>query len=144
MFFHTSFAARLRSAGGLHGLHVPTFFGMKTDGRDVGWGDKDVTPCDIAAIAACLLSSLSKSLSVSLSNGRFGTANIDSDSDSDSDKTPLPIVITRFVGLLRALGSSNIPVRQDVSSPKTSALNVEMTVSGWRQQPGSRPAFLQV
>ena len=43
---------------------------------------------------------LSISLSVSLSNGRIGTAYIDSDSDSDSDsdQTPLPIVIKRFVG----------------------------------------------
>ena len=37
--------------------------------------------------------SLSVSLSVSLSNGRIGTAYIDSDSDSDSDsdQTPLPL-----------------------------------------------------
>ena len=50
--------------------------------------------------------SLSVSLSVSLSNGRIGSANIasDSDSDSDSDQTPLPIVITRFVGPPRGPG----------------------------------------
>ena len=47
--------------------------------------------------------SLSVSLSVSLSNGRIGTAHIDSDSDSDSDsdQTPLPIVINRFVAVRR-------------------------------------------
>jgi hypothetical protein len=46
--------------------------------------------------------------------------------------------------LVDLLLDSPCSVNHYSSSPKTSALNIEMTVSGWRQQPASRPALRQV